>query len=684
MNLKNLIFVPDNYVPISEFIVLDATSAYSEIKVHPEIIGTLVGSGAKVKATLYSDETVDYLETLHIDSDNGLVRFSSKKAGIYTIVTEKLLNDFPIVTNWNAALNGGRGGPQPGGTDGIGVLRLNGETGEREVELPLRDSDLSNPYYYRTDVYALFAGEKGGDSYRAPGYERYIGETYSLFRVTEEAVLKLSDETLKLTGYPVIVRSPDAKPEQLEGVPAFQLVHGRIVGQGENRSMVSYILPPFWSRTPETRYPALFSGFYDQNENVFSTVGPPLLKALGQTLLETGKGAIGIIWNGGGSSGTRTMHGSVYDNLDDLFRTSVELFAVDSEAIVTVGGSRGGITSLVAAGNPNSTVYSVRYAICYNVPLAFGDPLKEMVNPTCPVCWRAICEDIGYKDAWQPGWKDPEGRTAIDLFLITLFGTSDSALIASELSPASDRILIALKAKGTKVWLTHGTHDAFTSSWLSFEWVDRARKNGVRVRHEIGYRFGHNNCTNPYDSAKICLESLLSGEELPMEGTWHYRRASEAPEEWELAERFEPVRLPVFMEGPKVAVIGLPILLILYGEPGMEYQLTLHPPRELDPKEPIVLMEGTMERLKGYRQSFSFVKTVQAVSKQLIPGTYVYDLRFRRIGSANWVKTVVHAPHPGFKGRPTLEVIEEIPNFASEEWLDKTMQYAIGWGLSEV
>ncbi|OME82225.1 hypothetical protein BK120_16335 [Paenibacillus sp. FSL A5-0031] len=683
MRPNNLIFTPGRYVPISPFASLDGTSSFADIKVHPKLLAALTESEATIKAARYTNKKVDYLEVEHVDMNRGIVRIPSVTAGIYTIVTEKLHNDFPIVTNWNAALNGGRGGSQAGGTDGIGVLRLHEETGECKVELPLQDNDIASPYYYRTDAYALFAAEKDGEHQRTPAYERYIGETYSVVRVTDEAALKLSDEVMKLTGYPVIFRNPGTALDELEGVPAFQLVHGRIAGQGEHRSMVSYILPPEWSRTPEARYPALFSGFYDQNENVFANVGPALLNVLGQTLLDTGKGAVGIIWNGGGSFGTRTMHGSLYENLDDLFLTAIEQFAVDGNAIVTVGGSRGGITSLIAAGNPNSSVYSVRYAICYNVPLAFGEPFKEMLNPTCPVCWRAVCEDTGYKYAWQPGWQDGDGRRAVDLFFTTLLGTDNMELIASERSPASNQIIHALKSKGTKVWLTHGTHDAYTSSWLSFEWADRARRHGVDVRHEIGYRYGHNNCTDPFQSAKTCLTALLNQVDLPVEGTWHYRRASEVQEEWERSEQFEPTHQPVFVEAPKIAVVGLPILLIVYGEPGMEYELILHPSSEVERAKPVVLMAGTMSQLEGYRTTFSFEKTVQIVSEQIKPGLYDYRLLFRRNGSEKWENTAVYCPHPGFEGQATLTVTKDIPNFASNEWLEQTTKHAIGWGLSE-
>jgi len=707
----------DNYVPLSEFIgpednrdskragsdgeetrvaevdKVEKSAKVAEVIVHPRILEAIYRTGGTVMAAYLIQEQVHTTEVQAVDFQQGLVRFAQKPGCQYTIVSESLRHDFPVITNWNASLNDGRGGPQVGATDGIGVLRLHPETGEREIEINLRDENEASPYYYCSDAYALFSGERDGLHERTPAYERYIGEMYSVFSVTNEAVLKLSDEVLRLTGFPVVIRHPDTAPKQLENIPAFQLIHGCVTAgssHGDNRSMVSYILPPFWTALPEVRYPAVLCGFYDQNENVFSTVGPPLLKILGEALNETGKGAVGIIWNGGGSFGTRTLQGTVHAHLDDLFRTAIEKFAVDSTAIVTVGGSRGGITSLIAAGNPNNDVYKVRYAVCYNVPFGFGAPFKEMLNPTCPVCWCAVCEDTGYKDAWKPGWKDEQGRNAVELFLHTLLGTSDDELIASECGPASDAIIQALRNNGTQIWLAHGTHDAYTSSWLSFEWVDRARRSGINIRHEIGYRFGHNNCTNPFDSARECLVSLLTGTELLMEGTRHYRRASEDPQAWEIAERMACTHQPVFFEGPKIAVKGLPVLLILYGEPGMEYKLSLHSVSDEGRGAPIVLLEGTMQTLAGYREGFSYVKDVRVIEEWFDAGSYTYQLEFRRRRMPNAEMAgeeagfAAYCPQPGFIGQPTLEIVEQLPNFTSPGWLENTTKHVIGWGLSEV
>ncbi|RED85560.1 hypothetical protein [Cohnella phaseoli] len=589
-------------------------------------------------------------------------------------------HDFPVATNWDASLNEGRGGPRPGGTDGIGEVRLNG--GAVEAVLPLQDDDSGNPYLYRTEKYALFAGEPGGERMRAPAYECYIGETYSLYRVTEEVVRKLSDDCLAATRYPAVVRRFDTGANELADVPAFQLVHGCVVGEGQHRSMATFILPPYWRPDSVQGYTALFSGFYDQNENVFGSVGPPLLKALGDSLKSTGRGSVGIVWNGGGSIGTRTLQGSIYGNLNDLFAEANRRFRVDPHAIVAVGGSRGAIAGLVAAGNPQRSGYSIPYLVCYNPPLFFGDDPSELLNPAFPVRWDAVRGDIGYKEAWRPGWTGPDGESAIERFLTLQFGTADRDLIVQELGPASDRLLQGLKDSGTKVCLNHGTHDAFTPSWPAFEWAERARRRGVPVRHEIGYRFGHNNCTDPYARAAECLAALVKGEELLAEGTWHYCRASEAADEWALSERFEPTVQPAFLEVPKAVIPGFPIYLAVYGSAGMAYSVEVLEKREETWGEAFVLAAGVLSKRDGFAHDGSYRKIMMNVPDRLIPGTYAYRFRYRREGEAAWSEARL-LPHPGEEGPAVWEVLSDIPNFTDAAWLERTMRHAIGWGLSE-
>lgn len=659
----------------------EADGAEVRLRVRSDLLIALLGSGVQIQAAAWNESEWTYKPVQIANLEKGEIRLEAVEVdSSYMIVTDQLLHAFPVVTNWDASLNNGRGGMRPGATDGIGQLRLN-RMGETEIELPLRDTDSPGPYLYRTDRYALFTSEPEGEYLRVTAYEQYIGEGYSLYSVDEAVVNKLSNDCLNLTGYPVVLRRPDAKEIEWEDVPAFQLFHGVIVRAGGHYSMASFFLPPYWRRSATERYPALFSGFYDQNENVFASVGPSLLKALGRSLLHTGTGAVGIIWNGGGSIGTRTLQGSVYDGLNELFRTARQRFSVDTSSIVACGGSRGAITGLMAAGNPKADGYSVPYLICYNPPLFFGDSHDEILNPTFPIRWEAIASDIGYKDAWKLNWRDPEGNSAISRFLINQFGTDDSAVIAKELSPASDQIIGRLKCQGTKVFLTHGTHDVFTASWPAYEWVSRARRYGVQVSHEIGYRFGHNNCTDLYERAAACLNALLLNEQLSADGTHHYRRTSEAVDAWEKAERFEPAAQPVYFEGPKIAVPGLPLYLAVYGEPGMYYSLMLQS-ASCNKAQTLILMEGVLDQLDRFGATFSYKKVVQEIPECLTPGQYVYTLRYRRIGEAVW-STAEQLPHPGQSGIAVLQVLDDVPNFIEDSWLQQTMAHFIGWGLSE-
>ncbi|GEM_PF-1010468 len=566
-------FVPDHYVPISATVGCEAAGESVSLAVIGTLLATLLERGHRLYVAWGEAGKTRYTEELDVDHEQGEVRFHAQGQGPHTIVAETLIHAYPVTTHWSADLNGGRGGFQYGASDGLGRIDWDAGEGKRTITGKFRCDDERSPYYFRSERYALWVDEPEA---RAMAYERYVGETYSLYSVSEAAALRLSAEALEHSGYPVLIRRADTPLAELERVPAFQLVHNVIIGQGVHRSLATYILPPMWQRAAAD-YPAIFSGFYDQNENVFSVIGPDMLRVIGKLYTERGAGVVGIIWNGGGSIGTRTLQQSIYANLDELFERAIQDFGVREDGIVTVGGSRGGFASLLAAANPSTQSYRVRYAVCANVPFLIGSPLLTMLNSTHPILDQALCEDTGYKDAWRREWRDELGKSGMERFLETTLGTSDLAEIDEVRSPASETVMRRLAANGTQVILSHGTHDPFTASWLAYRWVDRARALGIPVRHEIGYRFGHNNSTLPMDRARCCLEHILSGEPLAMAGDLHYVRASEEPADWSRTALLKVDRQPLFFEGPKVVIRGAANDFTLYGVPGMDYRLTLVP-----------------------------------------------------------------------------------------------------------
>jgi len=732
-------FVPDRYVPISAVVHCEAAGTSERLAVSRPLLDDLTELGHRLYIAWGEVGQTRYTGELTVEREQGEVRFVAQGQGPHAVVAETLVHAYPVTTHWCAALNGGRGGFQPGASDGLGQIDWDAAEGRRTVQGQFRCDDERSPYYFRSERYALWPDDPDA---RAMAYERYVGETYSLYSVSEAAALQLSAEALAHSGYPALIRRADTPLAELEGVPAFQLVHNVIIGEGAHRSLATYILPPLWRRGAAD-CPAVFSGFYDQNENVFSVIGPDMLRLIGELYNERGAGVVGIIWNGGGSIGTRTLQQSIYDNLDALFERAIRDFGVREDGIVTVGGSRGGFASLLAAANPSRQSYRVRYAVCANVPFLIGTPLLTMLNSGHPILDQAMCEDTGYKDAWRKGWRDEQGRSGMERFLETTVGTSDLAEIDEARSPASETVMRRLAANGTQVLQSHGTHDPFTASWLAYRWVDRARALGIPVRHEIGYRFGHNNCVPPMTSAKRCLESIVSGEPLTMASDYHYARASADPADWSRAALLEVERQPLFLEAPKVVVRGAANDFTLYGVPGMDYRLTLAPVRaqadevsevcgggdgsvgdgtgvgtgvgcyssddgegcnsshsnnDSDVSDgsdgcdrgeaasaacEVVVMEGRLETLPGMRPGFSYAVCYRDITGELPGEAYRYRLRYRLPGEADWREDLTHTPQPDYP-EPTLTVLETQPNPLQPEWIGMTLQHFIGWGLSEV
>lgn len=254
------LFAPDAYVPLSAFKPFDgAPESLLEFEIGTETLDWLAQNNERLTAAYCGgDGEVRYAEIESIDAASGKVHVPAREAGVYTLVSEAFRNDYPIVTNWDASMNGGIGGPCEGGVDGIGSLQLNPQGDGIQSVSDLTEDDPASPYRYKTDRYAVFTDEPDESDAKVPGNERYIGETYSLYGVTDEAAIWLSDLALKLTGFPVIMRNATGseRTAAVAGLPAFQLVSGHIVNAPEtHKSAASFILPPFWTPEPEAPYP---------------------------------------------------------------------------------------------------------------------------------------------------------------------------------------------------------------------------------------------------------------------------------------------------------------------------------------------------------------------------------------------------------------------------------------------
>lgn len=687
--MKDKFFVPDNYVPVSEFF-----SSGAELHIPLTLLDFVRDRQAQIRIAYCDGCKTVLLKPDRLDLEQGTVGVNSKNHGVFTVVMENFLNDLPVVTHWDAQRNNHRGGFCQGAAGGVGTLDIDLESGMVKNDKPIYDQDLSSPYTFLSDRYMLFSNREDGGNIRVPGYERYIGENYSLFQVTDALALWLSDKALKETGYPILYKNyPDFILQ--ENIPAFQIVSNYIVAWNqETPSLATFILPPYWRAGSQKRYPVLFSGFYDNNENMFQTIGPSFLNILGNLLRETGEPVIGILWNGGGSIGARTFQHSAYHNLSELFRIAAQEYFGDPESIVAVGGSRGGITALVAAANSYHENYKIKYAVCYNPIVRFGESEWEIPNPTCPLVYSAITEDTGYKLAWMRNWREPvSGLTGEALFLNNLFGTCDRSIANEVLCPASRQFAKAIGEKGTKVFLAVGTHDAFATKDGIIDFAELLRSHGVQVHLQFGYRFGHNNATNLYDTAEGFLKDILLGKEKKLSGVSHYRRSCRDAAAWEKSELFSPEHQPVFFEGPKKAALGDRAIINIVGEAGMAYVLKLYKIDAVawqDQKQTIthdegrVLFKGVLEKKTQHLNDISYFKSMIEFGRSYVEGFYLYELCYSHGDTREWVKIPPeNVPQPGIDAYPVLEIINHYPAVSGIEMARMQDVKAIGWGLSE-
>lgn len=697
---KSLCFVPGKYVPLSRFILsggsepiaLPITRAVADyLKMHDaELLLACLRSGEVTYhkagwSTLRED-------TVEAEKAEGT---QNSEEGVFVLVSPLLINTLPVVSHWDNSAAEGKGGFRYGGTDGIGTLRMD-EAGEKVVaeHVRLYNNDPDSPYVYNTEDYQLFGSNEGDKELKTPQFERYIGDRYSLYAVDDLVAISLSDRILKTFGYPVVYRNESADDGALlSNAPVVQLISGSLlVTKNGQHSLASYILPPNWSAKSVKGYPLLFNGYYDANENTFSTVGPSFLEIIGKTLASTGKGIVGVLWNGGGYIGSRSLQSSIYAGIGAAIARGQDSYGGDAEQVVAVGGSRGGLTALLAGGNPLRLPYRVRYTLCYAPPLILNGLTREFAEGACPLIWHVAEVDTGYRDIWKKDWRHPQtGRSGIETLLQTLTGAGDSASLRETTGLESDFFLDGLKASGTKLLINHGTHDAFTLSRFSFAFAALVQC-GIPLRHEIGYRFGHNNCTDLYEQAALCLKAILQEQELEFTGTVHYRRRSPAVGEWEQTERFVPVPQPVFLEAPKFVAVGSPVAWTLYGEPGMEYRLELgildqqawEQKQQVVRNECITLASGVLPDKQHPLELCSWQDGVSQLADGQHAGYYLYELSYRLKGEQDWnVVSPSRVPQPGVEPQAVLRILEEQPNPASEAFRAEAAVLCISSGLSE-
>jgi hypothetical protein len=654
------------------------------LAIDPRVLAYLKSAGSRILVARDSgDGEIRYESPSRIIEKSGEVLLDSVKPGRYVVVSAGLTNDFPIVTHWNQSLNSGHGGQEYGATDALGLKDI--DSRDRVVSTSeILDKDSTNPFYFASDQYALFSSDPTKPAAKVPGFERYVGEHYSIYRITNALAVSISDKIQNETGFPVIHRSgrPGCLTGEIpEGIPAFQVIHAcPVMARSDQGSLATFVLPPFWSKKKLSAYPLLFYGYYDIHET-FVMSGRVALSAIGSLYKQGVGSAIAVLWNGGGAYGAFSQHRSAYQNLSLLMKLAQTGFAADLASVVTIGCSRGASTALAVASNPYDSSYRVKYAIAYSPKVAYGQHDAHFSLPTYPGYMYSRPSIIGYKFGWRQDWREPlSNLTGSELAIFNGFGTSDP-IAADALSPASDQHLNALKARGTQVIVAVGSHDPWVPFSQPLKYVEELSARNIPYQYRISYRFGHCGNAPVLQDSIDALKDVFRPAQGFKVGVFHYRRMSEAS--WSTPVEFQPKVQPVFVEVPRYVTWNGPFLFSVVGPPGAKYALEIGPAdaaaKNSKRSAPVLRFQGTLPVTTNFPIAVDVRRSQWPAQSKL--GVYRYHFYYSVDSGTTWQEASLTPVTSGgddsrfsvIDAEPMVDGLTQFMSLASN-WR--------GWGLS--
>jgi hypothetical protein len=555
------------------------------------------------------------------DGSLGDLKFTTHSPGRYAAVIEGLPNDLPPATHWDSNLNE----PRHGASDGIGTIDGVFEKMTRTISW---DSD--SPCFYPPEK-KIFA-----NGALVPSVENYVGMSYSLYHATFSATALLSSRCLQRTGFGAVFRNPDSKV--LESVPFFQVISNIPLSFEGHPSLASVILPPGWKLDGDP-CPILFCGFYDTNSNVFYSHGLEAMEAL-KAIKDAGRLALAVMWNGGGAEACMTVQPSAHGGMNAVFDMLKERFNADTSMAISCGSSRGGLTALHAAANPNPS-YTLKAVVACNPPMHISE--ADMISPyTFPLHFAIQESCTGWKMAYlkHHSQEDPQ------LVLSNLTGLSPEETRAV-LGAESPSWMGEIKKKDPYIHIQAGTQDYMAPLYPQIRFVETAQKLGLRLRFELAFRAGHYFIESPFSIAARLMASFLTDAPLPEEGVFLNKRKP-VP-----AFVYEPYNgpFPVFASYPKEIPAGFPYSIELFGPPGSIFKVSIQ--RQGDAPNPIRILQtpgepalgGLASRVFETRKSWPFAPgEYDWIVECLPPGQNWFS---PKVGDTRFTVTETEIEEPG-------------------------------------
>jgi hypothetical protein len=518
-----------------------------------------------------------------------------------------------------------------------------------------------------------------------PDYELYGGDVFSIRSVDNQEALDFAANVQGTTGVEVVHLNQRAWAEGRvqPNSGKVQIIHNNQIAG----SLATIFLPPNWRPTAAGNYPILFNGFYDTNANTFDWNGPFMAGIVAVSTQNGGRGAIGVLWNGGGALVSRTGNRRAYDQFNSVIDFVAEKGGSRFE-IVIYGSSRGGGTALEMASNPyHQGEYRVAAVCASCFPAKYGENIT-LTSMTYPGLLSAVEWSVGVRDSWRTGWVYPPiphplaGLTANEAHLQVLVGETDPEMVDDYHSLTSESFLDGLENEKPVIYLQAGSHDYQAPYSLQMKYVHELEKRSITATVDVVIGIGHNTREMLYSRpsinvwASVAIAELILGRTPAFPPGVNFFRVDRNTC---TTVEFTPDRFPFTVEFPYMAVHGQTLPVVAVGEPETEYRVNI-----CDTSTGLSLLQvrGTIGEDRTDTQWIDDVT-------QLPAGTYVYRVEIKDGPGSQW-REIPRDHTPLVYSEPLLEVMTFEPPLDGKRaqlWATspvlRQLVVGINWGLCE-
>lgn len=442
-------------------------------------------------------------------------------------------------------------------------------------------ADQQNIWNYSADE-EMRNGAKYARNYsvRAPLANSYIGDRYDTETYPDDTVKAKLRELCSGSFQKIYFKQPNKEIVSVADLssliktesPEFQVIHSIVF----KNNLFTIIVPPHWNATKS--YSTLINGFYGLNGNLVDGSGPMALKVLGQLFAKDSKGAIGILWNGGGAIGSRTTNNSAYEDLNSFLSLAVTALSLDKNKGVSFGGSRGGVTAMNIAAHP--AVNQLRIAFAYSaVPPSDLDFIGKLITPTVPLLLYASDWSTGYVGSWSQDFRTPEDqKTGTEKHLEVLAGTSDPSVLQREINLTAPIKINKLISNKTSVFLEIGSHDFIVPFVDQYRLFSVYKQKNVLIETKINYLGGHKVYLEFMETKLLEVLTKLNKSSAPLNEVFVTPGARNNFQAVVGEPRATPMSLgytdsPLTVEFPKYVINNTAAQILATGAPGKNYVL---------------------------------------------------------------------------------------------------------------